>query len=315
MTEVEGGLAEPSELEPEQGSLRLADAADRWTTADWEKSAAAVLRKARRLGDDDPDALVWEKLGRTTLDDIAVTPLGTAALLDDLETSGRPTRAGDWDIRAHLTGPDAKLANEAALVDLNGGATSLWLELGAGLTPEDLDAALDGRAARPRAGRARRPRRPGRRRPGARGAARRPRASRPPTAPTWAPTRSRRGCEVVSTARPPSSTTEATLVAVAELARRAGTLGVVVDATAVHDLGASDAQELGYSLAVGAAYLRVLTAAGIAARRGPGPDRVPVRRHRRAVPDHRQAPRGPPALGPGGRAQRGAPRCRSASTP
>jgi methylmalonyl-CoA mutase len=52
------------------------------------------------------------------------------------------------------------------------------------------------------------------------------------------------------------------LVAVAGLARDAGTLGVVVDATAVHDVGASDAQELGYSLAVGAAYLRALTDAG-----------------------------------------------------
>ena len=54
-----------------------------------------------------------------------------------------------------------------------------------------------------------------------------------------------------------------TLVEVAELARDAGTLAVVVDATAVHDLGASDAQELGYSMAAGAAYLRILTDAGI----------------------------------------------------
>src|SRR5688572_12374601 len=142
MTEVEGGLAEPTELEPEQGSLELADAGDRWTSADWEKSAAAVLRKARRLGDDDADSRVWERLSRKTLDDIAVLPLGTAAVLDELETTGRPTRSGDWDIRVHLNGPEAKLANEAALVDLDGGATSLWLELGAGLTHEDLEATL-----------------------------------------------------------------------------------------------------------------------------------------------------------------------------
>ena len=51
---------------------------------------------------------------------------------------------------------------------------------------------------------------------------------------------------------------------VAALARDAGTLALVVDATAAHDLGASDAQELGYSLAAGAAYLRILTDAGIA---------------------------------------------------
>ncbi len=53
------------------------------------------------------------------------------------------------------------------------------------------------------------------------------------------------------------------VTAVAALARDAGTLGVVVDASAVHDLGASDGQELGYSLAVGAAYLRALTDSGI----------------------------------------------------
>jgi methylmalonyl-CoA mutase len=40
-------------------------------------------------------------------------------------------------------------------------------------------------------------------------------------------------------------------------------LGAVVDATAVHERGASDAQEVGYALATGAEYLRVLTGAGI----------------------------------------------------
>ena len=265
MTEVEGGLAEPTELEPEQGSLELAGPGDRWTNADWEKSAAAVLRKARRLGEDDPDSRVWEKLGRTTLDGIAVLPLGTAAVLEEVETSGRPTRSGDWDIRVHLNGPDVKLANEAALVDLNGGATSLWLELGAGLTPEDLDATLadvlldlapvvldapadplaaaealvavlDDRGVTPADG----------------------------TNLGADPIGARvRGVVSTGSTTENEATAEGTLVAVAELARAAGTLGVVVDATAVHDLGASDAQELGYSLAVGAAYLRTLTEAGI----------------------------------------------------
>ena len=265
MTEVEGGLAEPAELEPEQGSLELADPQDRWTTADWEKSAAAVLRKARRLREDDPDSRVWEKLARTTLDDIAVPPLGTAALLDELETSGRPTRSGDWDIRAHLNGPDARSANEAALVDLDGGVTSLWLELGAGLTPAELDATLAGvlldlapvvldAPADPLAAAE------------ALVAVLDDRGVTPANGtnlgadPIGALVQ---GVVSTSSTTEEGSTTESTLVAVAELARKAGTLGVVVDATAVHDLGASDAQELGYSLAVGAAYLRQLTAAGI----------------------------------------------------
>ena len=141
MTEVEGGLDEPAELEPEQGSLDLASPEDDHGRADWEKAAAAVLRKAGRLSDDDPDDAAWAKLGRTTLDGIAVSPLGTADLLDGLATGGRPQRAGDWDIRAHLDIADAKLANEAALVDLTNGVTSLWLEV----EPDaDFDTLLEG---------------------------------------------------------------------------------------------------------------------------------------------------------------------------
>ncbi|HEU4811386.1 MAG TPA: methylmalonyl-CoA mutase family protein [Nocardioides sp.] len=245
MTDVEGGLAEPAELEPEQGSLALAGADDRWTAADWEKSAAAVLRKAKRLGEDDPDSLVWDKLTRTTLDDIRVAPLGTAALLDDLATDGRPTRAGDWDIRAHLSDTDAKLANEAALVDLNGGVTSLWVtadedtDLKTLLNQVLLDLA--------------------------------PVVLEAPTAPVVA-------AEALLSLLKERGTTPADgtnlgvdgeaaeddLVAVARLALEGGVLGVVVDATTVHDRGASDAQELGHALAVGARVLRVLTEAGIA---------------------------------------------------
>ena len=52
-------------------------------------------------------------------------------------------------------------------------------------------------------------------------------------------------------------------VEVVELARARGARGIVVDATAVHDAGASDVQELAYSLAAGAAYLRLLVEAGL----------------------------------------------------
>ena len=96
------------------------------------------------LGEDDPDSDVWEKLTRTTLDGIAVAPIGAAADVEGLTTSGRPTRAGDWDIRAHISGPDAATANEALLTDLDNGATSLWVELGAGLVVDDLPRALRG---------------------------------------------------------------------------------------------------------------------------------------------------------------------------
>ncbi len=87
-----------------------------------------MLRKTGRLGDGDSDTDVWDRLALRTLDGIAVSPLGTPQLVEDLATSGRPDRAGDWDIRAHLTGSDPKRANEAALVDLDNGVTSLWLQ-------------------------------------------------------------------------------------------------------------------------------------------------------------------------------------------
>ena len=235
---VEGGLDEPTELEPAQGTLDLARPEDRHTREEWESATAAVLRKARRMSEDDPDDLVWDKLTRTTLDGIAVTPLGTPALLEDLETAGRPTRTGEWDIRVHLGAYDAKQANDDALVDLDGGATSLWLTADADtdfsvllddvlldLAPAVLDAGADAeRAARAFLAHA-------------------------------------DGRELHPGTNLGLDAHTATADQ-ARLAAGAGVLGFVVDATSVHDRGASDAQELGYSMAVAAAYLRRLTEAG-----------------------------------------------------
>ena len=237
VSEVEGGLDEPTELEPEQGTLDLTAPEDAHGRADWEKAAAAVLRKARRLKDEDDDQLVWDRLSRTTLDGIPVPPLGTRDLLEGLTTHGRPSRAGDWDIRAHLDIADPKAANEAALVDLANGVTSLWLEV----TPEtDLRMLLDGVLL--------------------------DLAPVVVDAPSDQAAAARAFLEVLGATTPADGTNlggrGSSLIEVAGLARDAGTLGVVVDATEVHDRGASDVQELAYSMAVGAAYLRDLTAAG-----------------------------------------------------
>jgi methylmalonyl-CoA mutase len=231
---VEGGLDEPEELEPAQGSLDLADPADTWTVADWEREAAAVLRKSKRLTDEDADGRVWDKLTRTTLDGIAVTPLGTPDQLIGLETSGRPTRQGDWDVRAYVDGRDAKAANDEALVDLDGGVTSLWArvdadtDLGALLDQVLLDLApvvLDG--------------------------------ADPTTFAAYLD-----GREL----HPDTNLGVPAAQASAEVAKQAQKLEIrafVIDATTIHDRGASDAQELGWSMAAGAAYLRALTAAGL----------------------------------------------------
>jgi methylmalonyl-CoA mutase len=233
---VEGGLAEPEELEPAQGSLDLAAPEDRHDRAEWEAAAAAVLRKARRLGEEDADAAVWDTLTRRTLDGIGISPLGTPDLLDGLTTGGRPTRSGEWDIRAHLVVADAKADNETLLTELEGGVTSLWLETG-----EDTDwstlldqvlldlapVVLQTTEAGARAflqfaeGRELHP-------------------------------RTNLGLDARLATREP-----------AEQAWQAGVRVFVVDATEVHDRGASDVQELAHSLAVGAQYLRTLTGAGL----------------------------------------------------
>src|SRR3982751_2621302 len=131
--EVPGGLEEPDRLQPEQGALALASPDDAWSRGDWERLAAGVLRKSRRLTDDDPDDAVWAALTRTTYDGLAVPPLGTPQLLDRQLTAGRPTRTGAWDVRTFNRGDNA-----AALQDLENGATSLWLDT------DDLAATLDG---------------------------------------------------------------------------------------------------------------------------------------------------------------------------
>ncbi|HQR27993.1 MAG TPA: methylmalonyl-CoA mutase family protein [Nocardioides sp.] len=240
-------VASPGE---QSGHLALQSDADRHDVTEWERAAAAVLRKAHRLGESDPDALAWKKLGRTTLDGIEVPPLGVPRMLAELTTAGRPSRSGDWDVRVRVTGADG---SEAALADLGSGATSLWLALEEGTDPAGL---LDGVPL---------DRTPvvldvaGDPLPAARAlAALVDRLGVVPAAgtnlggdPLGAAVRGRAGADVE------------VLPTLAELARAAGVRAAVVDATAVHDLGASDAQELGYSMAVGAEYLRILAAAGM----------------------------------------------------
>lgn len=249
MTDVpanaEGGLNEPEELEPAQGSLRLATPADDHDAAAWEAATAAVLRKSRKLSDDDPDSAVWAKLTRTTLDGIEVAPIGSAADLEGLTTSGRPTRASDWDIRAHISGPDAALANEAMLVDLDNGATSLWVELGAGLGVDDLPRALQGvlldLAPVILSG------------------------SSLAAAQALVALADDTGVDLHPGTNLGADPLADDLVEIATLAREHGVLGVVASGLAVHEQGASDAQELGVAIAAAVTALRALTDAGFSA--------------------------------------------------
>ena len=223
------------------------------TRQDWEKLAAGVLRKSGRIADGDPDALVWDKLTRRTLDGIAVTPLGTPELAADLTTAGRPDRVGEWDVRGYFADPDAAMTAADVQTDLDNGVTSIWLEVGAGgIAVDALPAALKGvlldvapvvldsddpvAAATAFAALA--------------------------SGSTLADGTNLGADPLGSRLRGTELDVDATVAAVAATATELGCRALVVDGTAVHDLGASDVQELGWSLAVGASYLRALVAAG-----------------------------------------------------
>ena len=243
----------------------LAGASTRYTREDWERAAADVLRKSGRMKADDPPARVWEKLTRITLDGIEVAPLGTPELVAGVPEAGVPGQAPytrgtalsrpeeGWDVRAHLADPDAEQSARDAITDLENGVTSLWLALGPGgialadlptvlrdvlldLAPVVLDCPTDPV-----------------------GAARALLQVLDDRGLDPADGTSLGGDPVSGGLRGHAADVEQVVVELAEQARERGVLALTVDGTAVHDLGATDAQELGYTMALGAAYLRILT--------------------------------------------------------
>ncbi len=234
--------------------------------SEWEQAAAAVLRKARRLTDDDADDAVWAKLTRRTLDGIGISPLGTPALVADLPDPVRPPARGDgWDVRGLLADPDAKAAHDAALTDLENGVTSLWIQVGqSGVDAADLATVLDGVLLDVAPVVLDAPSDP----LGVAHAFAALAEGSPDTSlagtnlgvdPVGAALRG-----VVSTDHSLRSLLDQLVLRPRRWPVELGCRALVVDGTAVHDLGASDVQELGYVLALGAHYLRQLAAAGVA---------------------------------------------------
>ncbi len=242
---------------------------------DWAAAAAVVLRKSGKLGEDANPEEAWDALAVTTVEGLVVPPLGTA---ERLAAAGGPVPApaaavpagrGDdvrvgWDIRPLIADPDPEQASAAALADLENGATSLWVTIGAGATAEgDLDAALTGvflemvpivvsarghttdaqvavelaelfrvRGVRPDPGTC---------------------LGADPVG------RAVRGGQV--SAAP--ADLDIALADIVPLATGLGVRAMVADGTAAHAAGAGDAAEIGFSLAVGVAYLRALEGAGL----------------------------------------------------
>jgi methylmalonyl-CoA mutase len=225
--------------------VRLADGVH-VTRAEWEKATAAVLRKLRKLGEDAPDSDVWTVLAHETLDGLTVTPLGTPEASQGLERPVLPAphELDGWDVRGHFTDPDVEITAQHVVTDLENGVNSLWLVVGDdGVALDALERILE------------------------------------PVFLDLAPVvlqaddAAATGRELlrIATERGVSLHARTNLgldesaVELAEEAKAAGVRAFVVDATEVHDRGASDVQELSYSLLKGVSLLRVLESQGIQA--------------------------------------------------
>jgi methylmalonyl-CoA mutase len=164
-----------------------------------------------------------------------------------------------WDVRTRIAEPDARATRSVALEELEHGATSLWLvcdaagsvvgELAAALDGVYLDLApvvIDAGAATVAASRAFLAL-VARRRLGP------------------AQLRASLGADPIGLAARTGTDADAVdLAALTALARPFPELCIAtVDATAYHDAGASDADEIGIATAVGVGYLRALTDAGL----------------------------------------------------
>ena len=257
--------------DPKVNDLPLAADFPAPTRDEWRALVSAVLARSNRHGagqDGDPE----EALSSTTYDGIRIKPLYTAEDTHGVDQDGLPgsppfvrgaTVAGaaatGWDVRTRHADPDARRANRAALADLERGATSLWLRLGSrGCPVDDLATVLEGVYL------------------------------------DLAPLALDAGADTVRAAQALLTVCEQRGVDPAELR---GTLGAdpiglrartgadvdlgalltlseqskglagmhlaTVDGTVYHEAGASDAQELGVATAVGVAYLRALTEAGL----------------------------------------------------
>jgi len=247
--------------------LALAAEFDAATREQWRELVTGVLRKAGRGDLPDP---VEDALSVRVATGVTVEPLYTAEDVADLPSAvgvpglapfvrgsragGDPAVPGGWDIRQRHAHPEVAVTKEAIAADLENGVTSLWLVLGEGSIPVEAlgdvlsDVLLDLAPVSLSGG--------------------------TPAAEAFLSlvegrTDLARGSSLgldplgrhAATGEPQD------LSGLADVARRAaahaGLRTVVVDATVFADAGASAVEELGCSLAAGAAYLRALTEGGL----------------------------------------------------
>ncbi|MDM4719558.1 methylmalonyl-CoA mutase family protein [Micromonospora sp. WMMA1363] len=252
-------------------TLRLAADFPAATHEQWRRLTLGVLRKAGLADEDTPTETVEELLTHRGYDDVELAPLYTAD--DPTPFPGPPglfpyTRGGratgavvaGWDVRQRHADPDLTATGAAVRADLENGATSLWLVLGeGGVSPAGLPAVLEGVYL------------------DLAGVVLDAGAAAVEVVPGWfalvadrgVPAAEVRGCLGVDPLGFRARTGQRWDGPAGEWARRCaagfpGLRAMMVDATGYHDAGGSDAQEIGCALATGVAYLRELTAAGLA---------------------------------------------------
>jgi methylmalonyl-CoA mutase len=249
--------------------LALASQFPAVTRDQWRDLVAGVLRKAGWSELPDP---VEEALSVPVATGVRVAPLCTAEDAADLPARvGVPGLApfvrgaragtvpdrgapGGWDVRQRHADPDVAATREAIAADLENGVSSLWLVFGGGAIPVDALGEVLSEVSLDRA----------------------------PVSLQGGLTAAEAFLSLVEgrTDLAPGSSlgldplgVQAATGQVQDLSRLAGVARwagahdflrtVVVDATVFHDAGASVVEELGCSLAAGAAYLRALTAGGL----------------------------------------------------
>jgi methylmalonyl-CoA mutase len=261
---------------PEPDVLSLAAEFPAASREQWLALVDQVLRKAGRLPADAAPGSGVDVLTRRTLDGIPVRPLYTA---EDAPTvrSGVPGAApfvrggrangpapAGWDVRQRHAEPEPNDARAAVLADLENGVRSIWLSVGTGGTaPADLPAVLDGVHLDLA--------------PVVLDASADGTETELAAAEVFLALAADKGVAPEAllgtlgldpVGRRARTGAGPDLDVVVPLARRVAAefsqvRAVVVDALPVHEAGGCDAQELGFSLAAGVAYLRALTAAGL----------------------------------------------------
>lgn len=242
--------------------------------ASWFKAVAGVFARVRKQDVSDVPLDVWKKLNTTTYDGVEVRPLYTRA--DDLAeapapgqfpfTRGARLRDADnagWGVRETFgrTGSGSAAEVDEALINaLTNGTSAIRLDLRNGLTAADLPAVLKGvyldlapiaLEAGDQVAEA---------------------ADALFALVDEAGVKDPEALDIELSAAPLTSKytdaaeislEKAVEMAVANAKRPGNVRTLLVDGVAFANMGASDAQEVGYALAVGVAYLRALTGAGL----------------------------------------------------